>query len=183
MSQEIQFHLQHYTKLLKLYIMKNLLKISLALLLSIAIISCSSNTQESTETKTEPQVINFDPLEIKIQSKLKDFLLEEDGIIHSLIFDSKSIRLSGEPIDSETMINEFVLNLQETSCSVKGNGNSPTLNAGKSGYKLSSAVDFVVGENNYPSTVHYNTEVNEINGVLEINLDGTVIQMTFKGRK
>ena len=120
---------------------------------------------------------------MKIQSKLKDFLVEGDGIIHSLIFDSESIRLTGEPIDSETIINEFVLNIQETSCSVKGNGKAPTLNAGKSGYKLSSAVDFVVGENNYPTNVHYNAEENEINGVLEINLEGTVIQMNFKGRK
>ena len=163
--------------------MKNLLNISGALLLFITIISCGNETEESVETKTETQIVNFDPLDIKIQSKLKDFLLEEDGIIHSLIFDSESIKLSGEPIDSETTINEFVLNIQENSCSVKGNGNAPALNATKSGYKLSSAVDFVVGENNYPSTVHYNTEVNEINGVLEINLEGTFIRMTFKGRK
>lgn len=163
--------------------MKNLLNILGALLLSITIISCGSETEESVETKTETQVVNFDPLGMKIQSKLKDFLVEGDGIIHSLIFDSESIRLTGEPIDSETIINEFVLNIQETSCSVKGNGKAPTLNAGKSGYKLSSAVDFVVGENNYPTNVHYNAEENEINGVLEINLEGTVIQMTFKGRK
>ena len=168
--------------------MKNLLNILGALLLSITIISCGSETEESVETKiettTEPQVINFDPLEIKIQAKLKDFLLEEDGIIHSLIFDSESIRLTGEIIDSETIINEFVLNLKETSCSVKGNGNTPTLNAGKSDYKLSSSADLVVGESIYSVTVYYNNNTkNEIDGVLEINLEGTIIHMNFKGRK
>ena len=163
--------------------MKNLLNILGALLLSITIISCGNNTEESAETKTETQVVNFDPLEMKIQSKLKDFVVEEDGIIHSLIFDSKTIRLSGELIDSETTINEFVLNLQETSCLVKGGGDAPTLNAGKSGYKLSSSADLIVGENNYPTTVHYNAEPNEINGVLEISLEGIIIHMSFKGRK
>ena len=50
--------------------MKNLLNILGSLLLSITIISCGSETEESVETKTETQVVNFDPLGMKIQSKL-----------------------------------------------------------------------------------------------------------------
>ena len=156
--------------------MQTILKLSYAVTITVLLASCGGNSEE---TKT----IDFSSMNTKIHTILSDFEIEGDGIFHNATFDNKSVMLS-EPIeDSETAINELVLNMQENPTSIQGNGEAPTLNASGDDYKLSASADLVVGENVYNATVYYNSDIYEANGILEVDLNGTIVYLLFKGRK
>jgi len=164
--------------------MKNLLNILGALLLSITIISCGSDAESSTEKTETP--LDFSIMKISIDSKLSDYIVEEDGIFHNAMVDNKSVRLSVELSDDETIIHELVRSLQENNCSIKRTENSELFankNADGSDYKFTSEVNLIVGEDIHNATLYYNAEINNLNGLLEINIDGTKVYMIFKGKK
>jgi hypothetical protein len=164
--------------------MKNLLNILGALLISITIISCGSDAESSTEKTETP--LDFSIMKISIDSKLSDYIVEEDGIFHNAMVDNKSVRLSVELSDDETIIHELVRSLQENNCSIKRTENSELFankNADGSDYKFTSEVNLIVGEDIHNATLYYNAEINNLNGLLEINIDGTKVYMIFKGKK
>jgi hypothetical protein len=164
--------------------MKNLLNILGALLISITIISCGSDAESSTEKTETP--LDFSIMKISIDSKLSDYIVEEDGIFHNAMIDNKSVRLSVELSDDETIIHELVRSLQENNCSIKRTENSELFankNADGSDYKFTSEVNLIVGEDIHNATLYYNAEINNLNGLLEINIDGTKVYMIFKGKK
>jgi len=167
--------------------MKNLLNILGALLLSITIISCGGETENSIETQeSKDTTIDFSAMKTSIDAKLSDYTVEVDGIFHNAIIDNKSVRLSVELADNETAIQELVNNLQENPSSIKRTKNgelSANKNTNGSTYKFTTEVNLIVGENVHPSTLYYNIDLNSFNGLLSINLDGTTIHMNFKGRK
>merc|ERR1712166_1680587 len=105
---------------------------------------------------------------------------EEDGIFHNAMIDNKSVRLSVELSDDETIIHELVRSLQENNSSIKRTENSELFankNANGSDYKFTSEVNLIVGEVIHNATLYYNTEINNLNGLLEINIDGTKVYM------
>ena len=164
--------------------MKNLLNILGAFLLSITIISCGSDAESSIDKKVAP--IDFSIMKTSIDAKLSDYTVEEDGIFHNAIINNKSVRLSVELSDNETIIQELVNNLQENESSIKRTENaelSANKNSDGSDYKFTSEVNLIVGENVHPATLYYNIDLSSFNGLLSINLDGTTINMNFKGRK
>ena len=164
--------------------MKNLLNILGALLISITIISCGSDAESSTEKTETP--LDFSIMKVSIDSKLSDYTVEEDGIFHNAMVDNKSVRLSVELSDDETIIHELVRSLQENNCSIKRTENSELFankNADGSDYKFTSEVNLIVGEDIHNATLYYNAEINNLNGLLEINIDGTKVYMIFKGKK
>ena len=122
-------------------------------------------------------------MKAEIQTILTDFEIEGDGIFHNATFDNKAVTLLGPIEDSDTVINELVLNIQENPTSIKGNGEAPTLNASGNDYKLSTSADLVVGENSYNATVYYNSDTYGANGILEVDLNGTIVYLLFKGKK
>ena len=167
-----------------IYTMKNLLNILGALLLSITIISCGSESENSTEKTETP--LDFSIMKISIDAKLSDYIVEEDGIFHNAMIDNKSVRLSVELADNETIIQELVNNLQENKSSIKRTENSElsaNKNANGSDYKLTAEVNLIVGADIHNAILYYNPEINNLNGLLEINIDGTEIYMIFKGKK
>ena len=164
--------------------MRNLLNILGALLLSITIISCGSESENSTEKTETP--LDFSIMKISIDAKLSDYIVEEDGIFHNAMIDNKSVRLSVELADNETIIQELVNNLQENKSSIKRTENSElsaNKNANGSDYKLTAEVNLIVGADIHNAILYYNPEINNLNGLLEINIDGTEIYMIFKGKK
>ena len=164
--------------------MKNLLNILGAFLLSITIISCGSDAESSTEKTETP--LDFSIMKVSIDSKLSDYTVEEDGIFHNAVIDNKSVRLSVKLSDDETIIHELVRSLQENNSSIKRTENSELFvnkNANGSDYKFTSEVNLIVGEVIHNATLYYNTEINNLNGLLEINIDGTKVHMIFKGKK
>tara|TARA_B100000795_G_scaffold86814_1_gene63184 strand:+ start:155 stop:676 length:522 start_codon:yes stop_codon:yes gene_type:complete len=167
-----------------IYTMRNLLNILGALLLSITIISCGSESENSTEKTETP--LDFSIMKISIDAKLSDYIVEEDGIFHNAMIDNKSVRLSVELADNETIIQELVNNLQENKSSIKRTENSElsaNKNANGSDYKLTTEVNLIVGADIHNAILYYNAEINNLNGLLEINIDGTEIYMIFKGKK
>ena len=153
-------------------------------MLSITIISCGSDAESSTEKTETP--LDFSIMKISIDSKLSDYIVEEDGIFHNAMVDNKSVRLSVELSDDETIIHELVRSLQENNCSIKRTENSELFankNADGSDYKFTSEVNLIVGEDIHNATLYYNAEINNLNGLLEINIDGTKVYMIFKGKK
>jgi len=167
-----------------IYTMKNLLNILGALLLSITIISCGIDAEKSIEKTETP--LDFSIMKISIDAKLSDYIVEEDGIFHNAMIDNKSVRLSVELADNETIIQELVNNLQENKSSIKRTENSElsaNKNANGSDYKLTAEVNLIVGADIHNAILYYNPEINNLNGLLEINIDGTEIYMIFKGKK
>jgi len=167
-----------------IYTMKNLLNILGALLLSITIISCGIDAENSIEKTETP--LDFSIMKISIDAKLSDYIVEEDGIFHNAMIDNKSVRLSVELADNETIIQELVNNLQENKSSIKRTENSElsaNKNANGSDYKLTAEVNLIVGADIHNAILYYNPEINNLNGLLEINIDGTEIYMIFKGKK
>ena len=164
--------------------MKNLLNILGAFLLSITIISCGSDAESSTEKTETP--LDFSIMKASIDAKLSDYTVEEDGIFHNAIINNKSVRLSVELSDNETIIQELVNNLQENESSIKRTENSELFankNVNGSDYKLTAEVNLIIGEVIHNATLYYNAEINYMNGLLEIKLDGKDVYMVFKGRK
>ena len=167
-----------------IYTMRNLLNILGALLLSITFISCGNDAENSTEKKETP--IDFSIMKTSIDAKLSGYLVEEDGVFHNAMIDNKSVRLSVELADNETIIHELVINLQENKSSIKRTENSKlsvNKNANGSDYKLTAEVNLIVGADMHDATLYYNAEKNYMNGLLEIELDGKDVYMVFKGRK
>ena len=76
---------------------EDVLNILGALLLSITIISCGSESENSTEKTETP--LDFSIMKISIDAKLSDYIVEEDGIFHNAMIDNKSVRLSVELAD------------------------------------------------------------------------------------
>ena len=153
-------------------------------MLSITIISCGSESENSTEKTETP--LDFSIMKISIDAKLSDYIVEEDGIFHNAMIDNKSVRLSVELADNETIIQELVNNLQENKSSIKRTENSElsaNKNANGSDYKLTAEVNLIVGADIHNAILYYNPEINNLNGLLEINIDGTEIYMIFKGKK
>ena len=153
-------------------------------MLSITIISCGSDAESSTDKTENP--LDFSIMKVSIDSKLSDYTVEEDGIFHNAMIDNKSVRLSVELSDDETIIHELVRSLQENNSSIKRTENSELFvnkNANGSDYKFTSEVNLIVGEVIHNATLYYNTEINNLNGLLEINIDGTKVHMIFKGKK
>ena len=139
------------------------------------------NPIEKTETP-----LDFSIMKISIDAKLSDYIVEEDGIFHNAMIDNKSVRLSVELADNETIIQELVNNLQENKSSIKRTENSElsaNKNANGSDYKLTAEVNLIVGADIHNAILYYNPEINNLNGLLEINIDGTEIYMIFKGKK
>ena len=167
--------------------MKNLSNILGALLLSITIISCGGETENSKETQeSKDSTIDFSAMKTSIAGILSDYTVEEDGVFHNATIDNKSVHLSVELADNETAIQELVNNLQENPSSIKRTKNgelSANKNTNGSTYKFTTEVNLIVGENVHPSTLYYNIDLNSFIGLLSINLDGTTIHMYFKGRK
>ena len=153
-------------------------------MLSITIISCGSDAESSTDKTETP--LDFSIMKVSIDSKLSDYTVEEDGIFHNAVIDNKSVRLSVKLSDDETIIHELVRSLQENNSSIKRTENSELFankNADGSDYKFTSEVNLIVGEVIHNATLYYNTEINNLNGLLEINIDGTKVHMIFKGKK
>ena len=153
-------------------------------MLSITIISCGSDAESSTDKTETP--LDFSIMKVSIDSKLSDYTVEEDGIFHNAMIDNKSVRLSVELSDDETIIHELVRSLQENNSSIKRTENSELFankNTVGSDYKFTSEVNLIVGEVIHNATLYYNTEINNLNGLLEINIDGTKVHMIFKGKK
>ena len=164
--------------------MRNLLNILGALLLSITIFSCGNDAETSTDKKATP--IDFSIMKTSIDAKLSDYTVEEDGIFHNAIINNKSVRLSVELSDNETIIQELVNNLQENESSIKRTENSALFankNVNGSDYKLTAEVNLIIGEVIHNATLYYNAEINYMSGLLEIKLDGKDVYMVFKGRK
>jgi len=167
-----------------IYTMKNLLNILGSLLLSIAVVSCGNDSEKSTDKKETP--IDFSIMKTSIDAKLSDYIVEEDGIFHNAMIDNESVHLSVELADNETIIQELVISLQENKSSIKRAENSELStkkNANGSDYKLTAEVNLIVGTDMHNATLYYNAEINHMNGLLKINLDGKDIYMVFKGRK
>tara|TARA_B110000438_G_C15599276_1_gene557292 strand:- start:342 stop:854 length:513 start_codon:yes stop_codon:yes gene_type:complete len=160
--------------------MNTTLKLLYAVTITVLLVSCGGNSEEKIE---ETKIIDFSSMKTKIHTILADFEIEDDGIFHNATFDNKAVMLLGPIEDSETAINELVLNMQENPTSIKGNGEAPTLNASGNDYKLSTSADLVVGKNSYNATVYYNSDIYGTNGILEVDLNGTFVYLLFKGKK
>ena len=160
--------------------MNTILKLSYAVTITVLLASCLGSSEKTIE---ETKIIDFSSMETKIHAILSDFEIEGDGVFQNATFDNKTVRLSGQINDSETAINELVLNMQKNTTSIKGHDQVPTLNASGDDYKVSTAADLVVGEKSYNSIVYYNYNINGVDGILEIDLNGTIVYLLFKGKK
>ena len=165
--------------------MKNIINHLSSVFCFIILISCGGNNENSikSDLNSENTIVDLSNIVAKINSKISEFSIEEDGIFQYAKLSSETINISVELNDDEENIKEFALRMKESKCAIKGAENTMVKNGTGSKYKLTSNVLLQIGEESYKSTMYYNVNLNMFSGILKVILDGEPLYIEFKGKK